>query len=151
MLTASHNKRCDNGAKIRVVAGSYDGVAGAGGEIAVEPLYLDVGLPAGAPVEIPIPAGHAAFLYPFEGVMMGGADGAGRTGADSESAGLSDGETVTLTGGDDGGRGILVAGRPIREPIARHGPFVMNTREEIIQAIEDFHAGRMGSIPAERV
>jgi len=132
----------DDGAKIRVVAGSYDGVAGAVGEIAVEPLYLDVGLPAGAPVEIPIPAGHAAFLYPFEGVMMVGADGSGRTVADSEIAVLSDGETVTLTGGDDGGRGILVAGRPIREPIARHGPFVMNTREEIVQAFQDYEAGR---------
>ena len=132
----------DDGAKIRVVAGSYDGVAGAVGEIAVEPLYLDVGLPAGAPVEIPIPAGHAAFLYPFEGVMMVGADGSGRPVADSEIAVLSDGETVTLTGGDDGGRGILVAGRPIREPIARHGPFVMNTREEIVQAFQDYEAGR---------
>ena len=62
--------------------------------------------------------------------------------ADSEIAVLSDGETVTLTGGDDGGRGILVAGRPIREPIARHGPFVMNTREEIMQAFQDYEAGR---------
>ncbi len=132
----------DDGAKIRVVAGSYDGVAGAVGEIAVEPLYLDVGLPAGARVEIPVPAGHAAFLYPFEGVMMVGADGSGRPVADSEIAVLSDGETVTLAGGGDGGRGILVAGRPIREPIARHGPFVMNTREEIVQAFQDYEAGR---------
>ncbi len=132
----------DDGAKIRVVAGSYDGVAGAVGEIAVEPLYLDVGLPAGARVEIPVPAGHAAFLYPFEGVLMVGADGAARPVADSEIAVLSDGETVTLAGGGDGGRGILVAGRPIREPIARHGPFVMNTREEIMQAFQDYEAGR---------
>ena len=132
----------DDGAKIRVVAGSYDGVAGAVGGIAVEPLYLDVGLPAGARVEIPIPAGHAAFLYPFEGVLMVGADGSARPVADSEIAVLSDGETVTLAGGDDGGRGILVAGRPIREPIARHGPFVMNTREEIMQAFQDYEAGR---------
>ncbi len=132
----------DDGAKIRVVAGSYDGVAGAVGEIAVEPLYLDVGLPAGARVEIPIPTGHAAFLYPFEGVLMVGADGVARPVADSEIAVLSDGETVTLAGGDDGGRGILVAGRPIGEPIARHGPFVMNTREEIVQAFQDYEAGR---------
>jgi redox-sensitive bicupin YhaK (pirin superfamily) len=132
----------DDGAKIRVVAGSYDGVAGAVGEIAVEPLYVDVGLPAGARVEIPVPAGHAAFLYPFEGVVMVGADGSARPVADSEIAVLSDGENVTLTDSDDGGRGILVAGRPIGEPIARHGPFVMNTREEIMQAFQDYEAGR---------
>ena len=132
----------DDGARIRVVAGSYDGIAGAVGEIAVEPLYVDVGLPEGVRVEIPVPAGHNAFLYPFEGVLMVGADGSARPAADSEIAVLSDGETVTLTGGDDGGRGILVAGRPIREPIARHGPFVMNTREEIMQAFQDYEAGK---------
>jgi redox-sensitive bicupin YhaK (pirin superfamily) len=132
----------DDGARIRVVAGTFDGVAGAVGEIAVEPLYLDVGLPAGVRVEIPVPAGHAAFLYPFEGVMMVGTDDSARPVADSEIVVLSDGEIVTLTGGGDGGRGILVAGRPIREPIARHGPFVMNTREEIAQAFQDYQAGR---------
>ncbi len=132
----------DDGARIRVVAGSYDGVDGAVGEIAVEPLYVDVSLPAGARVEIPVPAGHNAFLYPFEGVLMIGEDGAARPVADSEIAVLSDGESVTVTGGDDGGRGILVAGRPIGEPIARHGPFVMNTREEITQAFQDYEAGR---------
>ena len=131
----------DDGARIRVVAGN-DGVDGAVGEIAVEPLYVDVSLPAGARVEIPVPAGHNAFLYPFEGVLMIGEDGAARPVADSEIAVLSDGESVTVTGGDDGGRGILVAGRPIGEPIARHGPFVMNTREEITQAFQDYEAGR---------
>jgi len=131
----------DNGAKIRVVAGSYDGVDGAVGKIAVEPLYVDVGLPAGGRVEIPVSAGHNAFLYPFEGVLMVRADGVARPVADSEIAVLSDGKSVTLIGGDGGGRGILVAGRPIREPIARHGPFVMNTREEIMQAFQDYETG----------
>ena len=69
------------------------------------------------------------------------ADGVARPVADSEIAVLSDGKSVTLIGGDGGGRGILVAGRPIREPIARHGPFVMNTREEIIQAFQDYETG----------
>ena len=132
----------EDGATIRVVAGSFDGVDGAVGEIAVEPIYLDVGLPAGAQVDIPVPAGHAAFVYPFEGVLMVGTNGAAQPASDSEIAVLSDGETVTLTGGDGGGRGILVAGRPIREPIARYGPFVMNTREEIQQAFQDYQAGR---------
>ena len=132
----------DDGARIRVVAGNFDGVAGAVGEIAVEPLYVDVGLPAGVRVEIPLPAGHAAFLYPFEGVLMVGADGSAQPVADSEIAVLSDGEIVTLTGGGGGGRAILVAGRPIGEPIARHGPFVMNTREEIMEAFQDYQAGR---------
>ena len=92
----------DDGAKIRVVAGSYDDVDGAVGEIAVEPLYVDVGLPAGARVEIPVSAGHNAFLYPFEGVLMVRADGAARPVADSEIAVLSNGKSVTLIGGDGG-------------------------------------------------
>ena len=117
-------------------------MGGAVGEIAVEPLYVDVGLPASVLVEIPVSAGHNAFLYPFEGVLMVRADGAMRPIADSEIAVLSDGKSVTLIGGDDGGRGILVAGQPIREPIARHGPFVMNTREEIMQAFQDYETGR---------
>ena len=74
---------------------------------------------------------------------MIGPDGAAQPAADSEIAVLSDGDTVTLRGGEgEGGRGILVAGRPIGEPIARHGPFVMNTREEIMQAFQDYEAGR---------
>ncbi len=132
----------DDGAKVRVVAGGYDGVAGAVGGISVDPLYVDVGLPAGARVEIPVAAGHAAFLYPFEGELMVEADGSAQPVADSEIAVLSDGESVMLAGGADGGRAILVAGRPIREPIARHGPFVMNTREELVQAFQDYEAGR---------
>ncbi len=131
-----------DGAKVRVVAGSYDGVAGAVGDIAVDPLYVDVGLPAGARVEIAVPAGHTAFLYPFEGELMVEADGSAQPVADSEIAVLSDGESVMLAGGAGGGRGILVAGKPIGEPIARHGPFVMNTREELMQAFEDYEAGR---------
>ncbi len=62
--------------------------------------------------------------------------------ADSEIAVLSDGKSVTLTGDEGGGRAILVTGQPIREPIERHGPFVMNTREEILKAFQDYEAGR---------
>lgn len=131
-----------DGAKVRVIAGSHDGVAGAVGGIAVDPLYLDVALPAGAEIEIPVPGGHAAFVYPFEGAPMVGPDGAALAVADSEIAVLTDGDSVTLVGGAGGGRAILVAGRPIREPIARHGPFVMNTREELVQAFQDYEAGR---------
>jgi redox-sensitive bicupin YhaK (pirin superfamily) len=74
--------------------------------------------------------------------LLVGEKGSEQPAADSEIAVLSDGDVVTLTGGDEGGRCILVAGRPIREPIARYGPFVMNTREEIKQAFEDYQAGR---------
>ena len=131
-----------DGAKVRVIAGSHDGVAGAVGGIAVDPLYLDVALPAGAEIEIPVPEGHAAFVYPFEGDLTIGTDGAARSVADSEIAVLTDGDSVTLVGGAGGGRAIVVAGRPIREPIARHGPFAMNTREGIMQAFHDYEAGR---------
>jgi len=70
----------------------------------------------------------------------------------THSAGvLSDGDAITLTGGPEGGRVILLAGRPLLEPIVQYGPFVMNTHEELAQAFDDYRRGRMGTIPAAHI
>ena len=134
----------DDGVRVRVVAGRFDGADGAVRGIAVDPVYLDVTAPAGVGIELPVPRGHTAFLYPFEGsVEVLGPDGEPVASVeDSQLAALDDGDVLAVRGGQDGGRFILVAGQPLREPIARHGPFVMNTREEIIQAFRDYEAGR---------
>jgi redox-sensitive bicupin YhaK (pirin superfamily) len=130
--------RRDDGTTIRVIAGETDGVRGAVGEIAMQPTYLDIELAAGARFEQPIPAGHAAFAY----VYRGGADiGAGAHVAAPRLAILGDGDAFAATAGSDGARLLLVSGEPTRETIARYGPFVMNTREELVQAVNDLNNG----------
>jgi len=130
----------DNGAEVRIVAGEHEGRTGPVTDIAVEPLYLDITLPAGATVRQPTPLGHTAFVYTFggPGVQVAGTDVPYR-----HLGLLTDGESVALrTAGDTESRVLLVAGAPFNEPIARYGPFVMNTREEIMQAFDDFQNGR---------
>ncbi len=125
------------GGRIRVVAGTAQGATGPIDGIDSDPLFLDVELPAGGRVDLAVPAGHTAFLYVFAGVLTAGNETlpADRLGV------LSDGDHVVL-GAPDGARALLVAGRPIGEPIARYGPFVMNSREELQQAFADFQSGR---------
>lgn len=147
-----------DGATVRVIAGHSQGVAGAVQREATEPLYLDLHLEPGTRFEQPLPAGHNALLYVYRGTLAVGEDGAAtevrtrrmailanpRFGAPADSA--PDGVVLRAATGDaDGGpaRAILVAGRPLNEPIAQYGPFVMNTNEELFQAVEDFRAGRL--------
>lgn len=134
----------DDGVVVRIIAGAFDGVEGAVGGIAVDPVYLDVTLPAGISVNLPVPPDHAGFIYPFEGAVdilaEEGADPV--VVADSHLGVLGDGDVLIARGAAHGGRFILVAGQPINEPISRYGPFVMNTREEIVQAVHDFQAGK---------
>ena len=127
------------GAQVKVLAGAFGGVEGPVQGVDVRPLMLDVHLPAGAAAEIPVPLGHAAFVYVFEGTAQVG----GATVGAHQLAVLSDGPDVTLAGGP--ARALVLAGRPIGEPIVQYGPFVMNTREEIEQAIADYRAGRLGA------
>jgi redox-sensitive bicupin YhaK (pirin superfamily) len=128
-------------ARIRVFAGQYGGRQGVVGDPHTELIYLDIALSPGARFAHPLPPGHTAFVYVFEGAAML---------ADVPLPGhglavLGEGDGVELAAADVGARLILVAGRPLGEPIVQYGPFVMNTREEIEQAYADYRAGRFVS------
>jgi quercetin 2,3-dioxygenase len=135
--------RRDDGTLIRVVAGEADGVRGAVTEIAMQPTYLDVHLAPGARFVQAIPRGHAAFAYAYRGsgTFGIGADGKGTEIRAPQLAILGDGDAFEARAGDTGARFLLVSGQPTREQIARYGPFVMNTRAEIIKAVEDLNNG----------
>jgi quercetin 2,3-dioxygenase len=131
------------GVTARVIAGKVGGVVGPVEGIATEPLYLDVRLSPEAAVELPLTAGHNAFAYVYEGrATLGPASGT-REVAAGELAVLSDGDALHAAAGTAGARFLLLAARPLREPVARYGPFVMNTREEIVQAVDDYRNGRL--------
>ncbi|MEO7916680.1 MAG: pirin family protein [Dokdonella sp.] len=131
-----------DGVQVRVIAGSFQGVDGPVQAVATEPVYLDIALEAGRSLDVPLPDGHSAFAYVFEGeAIIGTEPGAGAV-ARGELAVLSTGDQVTVVSVDGPARLLIVAGRPLNEPVARYGPFVMNTREEIVQAAQDFQAGR---------
>jgi quercetin 2,3-dioxygenase len=107
--------------------------------LTTDPLYVDVHLPAGAPFSAPIPQGHNAFLYAYEGSAK-----IGEHEIPHRAAGLlSDGDAVTVTAGAEGARFLLLAAKPLREPVVQYGPFVMNTRDEIEQALQDYNDGRL--------
>jgi redox-sensitive bicupin YhaK (pirin superfamily) len=135
------------GGRVKVIAGTMtQGGAATAGPIqglATDPLYLDVELPAGATFTQPIHTGYHAFVYPFEGSVEIGPAGSRRPLQTHHAGVLSDGDGVELTGGPHGGRVILLAGRPLLEPVVQYGPFVMNTREEIEQAIRDYQSGAL--------
>jgi redox-sensitive bicupin YhaK (pirin superfamily) len=129
------------GVTVRVVAGDLFGVTGPVSGIAIEPVYLDAGLQPGAKLSVPLPEGHSAFAYVFEGeTVQVGDDTLGLR----ELGVLSPGDQVELSVASDApaARVLLVAGRPLNEQVARYGPFVMNTPEQIVQAMQDYQAGR---------
>jgi quercetin 2,3-dioxygenase len=135
------------GVSARVIAGSVAGIVGPIRQPATDPTYLDLAVEPGATFSAPLPADYAAFLYVFEGAMRVGDGPEADTVHSHELAVLGEGAHIELTGvsaGADGksARAILVAGRPLREPVAKYGPFVMNTREELQQAFTDFQSGK---------
>lgn len=127
----------ETGIEVKVIAGEFAGVHGPVTEIAADPTYLDVKLAAGVRFTETIPAGHTAFAYLFEG----NGDFAGKTLEATRLVIFGDGNQVEVTAGKQGARFLLVSGKPLGEPIARYGPFVMNTEEEIRQALQDLRDG----------
>jgi redox-sensitive bicupin YhaK (pirin superfamily) len=128
------------GVHVRVIAGEALGVAGAMQRERTEPVFLDLHLAPGARLDHPLPAGHNAFVYVYRGsVDVGGTSVPVQRVAILANREQADG--VTIVAGVEGARAILVAGRPLNEPIAQYGPFVMNSNEEIFQAVEDFRRG----------
>jgi redox-sensitive bicupin YhaK (pirin superfamily) len=141
------------GGKIRVIAGAFEHngkvtegpVNGAGSTLATDPSYLDVHLPAGAPFQAPVTEGHNAFLYAYESSARIGPAG-GEKALPHRAAGvLSDGDSVRVVASDRGVRFLMLAARPLHEPVVQYGPFVMNTRQEIEQALADYRDGRLAA------
>lgn len=126
---------------VRVIAGTSNGVAGAVTREDTEPMYLDVHLPAGASFSTALPGTHNAFIYVYRGTVK-----VGDTLVESHRMGIlsntTEADGVALSAIEDA-RLIVIAGRPLNEPIVQYGPFVMNTQEEIHQAMDDFRNGHL--------
>jgi len=129
----------DRGATIRVIAGTVDGTTGPITGIVAEPTYLDVALAGGGSLVLPIPRGHSAFAYLFEGEACFGAEEKALTAP--KLVVWSDGESIEVRAEEPPARFLLVSGKPLNEPIARYGPFVMNTEQEIQQTLRELQQG----------
>jgi len=129
-----------SGARIRVVAGRVAGAEGPVRGIATEPALVDIALPAGGAFSLDLPRAHHAFVYPFEGDASIG-DPAVKVPRGTLAV-LGQGERVVLGAGTAPARMLLAAAKPLNEPVARYGPFVMNAQEELLQAVADYQAGR---------
>lgn len=130
------------GVRAKVIAGEVAGVRGPIEQPATSPTYLDLRLGAGDRYQHRLPSGHTVFAYVYEGSARLGEGQDAATVQAGELVVLGEGEAVALEGREADTRLILVAGKPLREPVARYGPFVMNTQDELRQAFADFQAGR---------
>ncbi|MGF1907353.1 pirin family protein [Aliivibrio salmonicida] len=132
----------ENGTEVRVISGTTnEGTTGPVKNTYITPTYMDVKLPEGMTFEQALPIGHNAFIYVIEGAVTMVNDSTQKI--TKKSLGVFDeGEQVSVMASDSETRFLLIAGRPLNEPIARGGPFVMNTREEVLQAFDDYSQGR---------
>ena len=128
----------EDGIDLRLVAGEFMGKTGPVNGIATKPVFIDAKLSAGREVTLPLPKGHAAMVY----VFIGGAIVADKAVTTRHLAVLDDGDSITLKGGPEGGRMLLIAARPLHEPVVRYGPFVMSSKQELMQAFDDYQRGR---------
>jgi len=133
----------ESGVRIRVIAGTVGDVRGSVKEIAADPTYLDISVPANTSVTHPIPKGHTAFAYVFAGEGFFGitADDAGKQVTAPRLVVFADGDQAQIRASENSVRFLLISGKPLNEPIARYGPFVMNTEEEIEEALLDLRRG----------
>ena len=132
------------GAAVRVIAGASHGVDGAMRRDRTEPLYLDIHLDANATFEQPLPETHNAFIYVYRGAVRI-IDRLVETQRMAILANAPATDGVVLRATDAPARALLIAGRPLREPIMQYGPFVMNTREQLMQAVQDYQSGRLAA------
>ncbi len=133
-----------DGSTVRVLAGNYNEARGPVTDPYTDFRFLDVALPAGGNFVYSLPANHTAFVYLFEGEALVGNDALG----EQQLGVLDHGEQVLVTADGQGARFLLVAGGAIGEPIVQYGPFVMNTREEIEQALDDYREGKLVQVRA---
>jgi redox-sensitive bicupin YhaK (pirin superfamily) len=138
-----------DGVHAKVIAGKLGDTTGPIHGGSTDPHYFDVHLAPGALFEEGLPAGHNAFLYVYEGEVLVGDE---RKPVAHRAAGLlSDGERVRIEASEAGARVLVLAGKPLREPVVQYGPFVMNTREEIEQAIADYQSGALSRDEIQRL
>lgn len=140
--------RLAGGGSAKVIAGSIavggERVDGPMQGLSTEPLYVDIELQPGERFEQTLPAGHNALLYLYEGELRVGSDG--RELPRSAAGVLGEGDGVAIEAGANGAKVLLIAGKPLHEPIKQWGPFVMNTSEQIEQAIRDYRDGRLVAV-----
>ncbi|HLE66191.1 MAG TPA: pirin family protein [Burkholderiales bacterium] len=132
-----------DGGRAKVIAGTFDpegcSIPGPIRGLTTDPLYFDVELPGGATFSHPVQHDYSVFVYPFEGELL-----VGEKALKTHDAGvLAAGDRIEATAGPHGSRFLVIAGRPLGEPVAQYGPFVMNTREELEQAIRDYQSGEL--------
>jgi len=133
--------------EVRLIAGRFRAAAGpingAGSALATDPLYLDVRLDASAEFSTAVASSYNAFIYVYEGDAQVGPSEDSRALPNRAAGVLSSGANIRVQAGSQGVRFLLLAARPLGEPVVQYGPFVMNTREEIEQAVEDYRSGRL--------
>ena len=135
----------DDGVRVRIIAGEFAQVTGSVQRPDTEPLFLDIHMPAGSQFRQPLSPTHNAFVYVYRGDVS------------IEATDIPDRHMAILTNAGDGvivqalqdSRVLLIAGRPLAEPIVQHGPFVMNTPEQIHQAIRDYQAGKFSAVSVQ--
>jgi hypothetical protein len=140
-----------SGARLKVIAGTLhlEGQTVSGpvnrpaAPISTDPLYLDIALPAGAVLELPVAQDYSGFVYLYEGDATIGPPHEATRLPRAAAAVLGNGTNVRIAAGTPGARALLLAARPLGEPVVQYGPFVMNTRAQIEQAVADFRLGRL--------
>ena len=129
---------------VKVIAGDYDGVQGPIQGVSTQPLFIDVKLEPGMNFEQSLPVKHTAMVYVFEGELAAAAS-LSQALPLKHAAVFGEGDQLCLQASTQGARFLLLAAMPLREPVVQYGPFVMNTREEIDQAIRDYQTGRLAA------